>query len=71
MTSGEYLQRGVRQRLRVVHKAQRKRSPNRLGPGEEKHEKILPSISLLFFEKFFPVSVETHLVIHTDTQTQN
>jgi hypothetical protein len=47
MTSGEYLQRGVHQSLRVVHKAQRKVRPNRLGPHEEKNKKnffLSPSI---------------------------
>ncbi len=51
MTSGEYLQRGVRQNLRVVHKAQRKVRPNWLGPSKEKNKKEIPSISHSLFGK--------------------
>ncbi len=43
-----YLQRGVRQGLRIVHKAQWKVRSNRLGPSEEKLSNELPSISLSF-----------------------
>ncbi len=35
-TSGEYLQRGVRQGIHVVHKAQQKVSLNKIGPSIEK-----------------------------------
>ncbi len=56
-TLGEYLQRGIRQGPRVVHKAQRKMRLNRLGPSEEKLKKELFSISLYYFEKYFPVLV--------------
>jgi hypothetical protein len=43
MTSGEYIQRGVRQGLLDVQKVQKKLRPNRLGPREEKIKKELPS----------------------------
>jgi hypothetical protein len=36
--------------------------PNRLGLDEGENKKELPSISLLFFEKYFPVSFRTHQV---------
>jgi hypothetical protein len=61
MTSGEYLQTGVRQGLPVIHKSQRKVHPNQLGPSEEKIKKEFPSISLRFY-KYFSVSVGTLLV---------
>ncbi len=44
-----------------VHKVQRKVRLNWLGPSKEIIKKELPSISLRFFEKYFPVSVGIHL----------
>jgi hypothetical protein len=62
MTSGEYLQIGDCQGLLVVH-AQRKVRSNWLGPSEEKLKKGTPFYLRTFFvEKYFPVSVGTHLV---------